>query len=365
MRSYQIRSLRAPRFRVVCCALLLLGVGLSGAGRVAGEPAATAPATAAARCSHRLPEQRISGARPDSQLGVRPQRPRPSGTPGKVTGRQCRRALFPTRWRCCTPTTGTGASAFDEQRYADLQRLAGPLRESHDPFLAANARYLYTRALIEQGLLEEAETELSATGAADADLVKYTPYAPHLRFIRAYCQASGLQFDEALQTLQALQSDCPDAPEPVQAGARQLRLEIERRERGTLDEVASLMSYSAARLKVADATQRVRLRQDEAVAARQTGRRGAAARETAGRREPAPRGAGEAAALGGAGVGAAAVGPGADRRPAPRPAADPGEMWGQLPPAQRERILDSLRDRFPSRYRQLVEQYYRSLAEEK
>ena len=40
-------------------------------------------------------------------------------------------------------------------------------------------------------------------------------------------------------------------------------------------------------------------------------------------------------------------------------------MWGQLPPAQRERILDSLRDRFPSRYRQLVEQYYRSLAEEK
>src|SRR6185436_11191843 len=47
------------------------------------------------------------------------------------------------------------------------------------------------------------------------------------------------------------------------------------------------------------------------------------------------------------------------------PKADPGEMWGKLPPTEREKILQSLRDRFPSRYRQLVEQYYRSLAEQK
>ena len=87
-------------------------------------------------------------------------------------------------------------NAFDEQRYGDMQRLAGPLRESRDPFLAANAQYLYVRALIEQGLLEEAEHELrNAAGpaAGGPELEQYTPYAGHLRFMRAYCEASNLQ----------------------------------------------------------------------------------------------------------------------------------------------------------------------------
>ena len=42
--------------------------------------------------------------------------------------------------------------------------------------------------------------------------------------------------------------------------------------------------------------------------------------------------------------------------------ANPGEMWGSMPPAERERILQALRESFPSRYRQLVEQYYEELA---
>jgi hypothetical protein len=178
--------------------------------------------------------------------------------------------------------------------------------------------------------------------------------------MRAYCEASNLRFAEALQTLQSLEAEVPDAPEPVQAGARQLRLEIERRERGTLDEVAMLMSYSAARLTVADATQRVRSRQDEAVVEeaqeREKSHDGAGQRRAAKDKLPgAPRERSEAPESGAAPIGELHR----------APAADPSQMWGQLPPAQRERILDSLRDRFPSRYRQLVEQYYRSLAEEK
>ncbi len=44
--------------------------------------------------------------------------------------------------------------------------------------------------------------------------------------------------------------------------------------------------------------------------------------------------------------------------------ANPGEVWGAMPPAERERILQALRENFPSRYRQLVEQYYEQLAKE-
>jgi hypothetical protein len=47
------------------------------------------------------------------------------------------------------------------------------------------------------------------------------------------------------------------------------------------------------------------------------------------------------------------------------PNVKPGDEWGKMRPEERERILQSLRKNFPSRYRQLVEQYYKQLAKEK
>lgn len=44
--------------------------------------------------------------------------------------------------------------------------------------------------------------------------------------------------------------------------------------------------------------------------------------------------------------------------------ARPGQAWGAMKPAERERIIQLLKDRFPDRYRRLVEQYYRELAKE-
>ena len=44
--------------------------------------------------------------------------------------------------------------------------------------------------------------------------------------------------------------------------------------------------------------------------------------------------------------------------------ARPGEMWGRMRPEERDRILQSLNQAFPGRYRTLVEQYYRRLATE-
>ena len=44
--------------------------------------------------------------------------------------------------------------------------------------------------------------------------------------------------------------------------------------------------------------------------------------------------------------------------------ANPGDTWGAMPPAERERILQALRESFPARYRRLVEQYYEQLAKQ-
>ena len=265
------------------------------------------------------------------------------------------------------PAYRDGLRAFDDRRYADAERLLSPLAGHADRYVAANAQYFRIRALAERGLLEEAEVQVRGVLADAGELARYTPYAPQLWFVRAYCEASNLRFDEAAGTLRELQAAFPEAAEPVRVGARQLLLEIERRERGTLDEVATIMGYSAARLAVADTTERLRTRQDEVIALldeliddakqreqqqQQSGNQRRAAQDDR------PRSGADQSTLPESGEGKIGELHGA-------PKADPGEAWGQLPPAEREKILESLRERFPSRYRQLVEQYYRSLAEEK
>ena len=42
-----------------------------------------------------------------------------------------------------------------------------------------------------------------------------------------------------------------------------------------------------------------------------------------------------------------------------------GKQWGELPPKERERILQSMNDGFPSHYQKILERYFARLADEK
>jgi hypothetical protein len=44
---------------------------------------------------------------------------------------------------------------------------------------------------------------------------------------------------------------------------------------------------------------------------------------------------------------------------------DDGKNWGELPPHERDRILQSMTDGFPAHYQGILERYYKRLAEEK
>ncbi|MGH7163452.1 MAG: hypothetical protein ACREID_08200, partial [Planctomycetota bacterium] len=50
---------------------------------------------------------------------------------------------------------------------------------------------------------------------------------------------------------------------------------------------------------------------------------------------------------------------------APRPPRKPGERWGEMRDKEREEVLQSLKEKLPERYRDLLEQYHRALAEGK
>ena len=265
------------------------------------------------------------------------------------------------------PTYREALGAFDQERPGDVVRLLDPLRGHDDRFLAANAGYFHVRALVALGRYEQAEQELDSLAERSDDCAAHTPYAPHLWFIKAFCQARNLRFEEATGSLEALRGRFDDIPEPVHVGSTQLLLEIQRRERGTLDEVASVMDYVADRLHAADNTQRTHERQrqiitllDRLIEQEQQREQQCGGDQAAGKRQQSPpRNPQSAKQESDAPGGAGELG---DLHAAP--AADPGEMWGKLPPAERERILQSIREKFPSRYRQLVEQYYRALADE-
>ncbi|MFN0134801.1 MAG: hypothetical protein ACKVS9_01645 [Phycisphaerae bacterium] len=283
-------------------------------------------------------------------------------------------AFIPDALAVLFPDFRAAIEAYDSGNLADAGKRFDALRQSADPFVAASATYFHARALTEQSRFEEAAA-LLATALADAAIERRTPYGPHLWLLRGYCEARVLNFDESSKSLLTLRDRYADAPEAVQIGARQLLLELERRQKESLGEVAGLMDYVGDRLTAADAGTKTRERQDEIIKLLDK------LIEEQEKQEQQGGGGGSAKAGGNPGDGKQGGQKGQPNRPRDEskvdegqgdigdlhaaPKAQPGEMWGQLPPAEREKILQSIRERFPSRYRQLVEQYYRSLAEEK
>jgi hypothetical protein len=133
-----------------------------------------------------------------------------------------------------------------------------------------------------------------------------------------------------------------------------------------LAEAAKLMSFADGQMRqgrtgptvtqaqdrvvaILDALLREAERREE-VAAQASGRSGGRQRGVAGRQPAMP--AGQSSLTDGVSE------QGALRR---SPVVQPGDAWGGMPPRQRESILQNLGKSFPSRYRELIEQYYRQV----
>ena len=280
-------------------------------------------------------------------------------------------AFVPDALTVLYPDFAAALATFDRGADAAAATAFAALAKQADPYLAASSLYYEARALAAQGKLEEVEALVAPV--QPEDFADHTPLAPQLGLIRAWAAAADLRFDAARGVLDELAERFPAPPEPVQVGARELGLRLQRRADGSLDQVAELMGFAARRLGVDDAGQRVQDRQQKAVDLLAKLIKQAEEREQ--QQQQQGQGQGNGNGRGGRQAGRRPSGPAAqstERNGAgdpgeqhAAPTARPGDMWGRLPPAQREQILQSLRERYPSRYRQLVEQYYRALSEER
>jgi tetratricopeptide (TPR) repeat protein len=266
-----------------------------------------------------------------------------------------------------SPDFRAALDAYDQQDYAAAATRMAALAGDADPFIAANAAAFEVKSLVEQEKLEEALQRLDALDGNA--LAAHTTLAPEMDYIRGFCQLHGLDYDAADRTLQSFLDKYPDAPARLTTTARQMLAELRTRQPDGISDVNDLMVFAGRRLSHGDSGERVQDRQARAVELLKK------LIEEAEQREQQQSSGGGGGSSGGRGSqnqpnspmqqsqlpGGSARDTG-NRRPAR--IARPGEAWGMMPPAEREKVLQALRESFPSRYRQLVEQYYEELAKQ-
>ncbi len=258
--------------------------------------------------------------------------------------------------------------ADDVRRYADCARLMGELSGDPNPYVATNAAVYRVKAMVAlDDIVEAGKTIDLLLADAGKNVAEFSYYKAEVDFLRVYCLVQDLQFDAAERELLAFLERHPNAPQRLIVSANQMLAELRNRQAGRIGEVTDLMTYAARRLQNGDAGEVVQERQARAIKLLDK------------LIEEAQKQENNSSSSSGAGGGSSR---GGQTPPTPMPQsqlpggrapegtlqavrrANPGEMWGAMPPAQRERILQALQDSFPRRYRRLVEQYFEQLAKE-
>lgn len=272
------------------------------------------------------------------------------------------------------------SNALEAGDTAGALEAARPLVESTDFYLSTHASLLAARALIEEDRFDEARELLEDQAVRHDEIVARTVLAPEMMFLLGYCQLSNLDYERAAATFEEFERRFPDAPEQYRLPVRQMLQELGTRRPEELGDVSDLMGYAGRQLRHVRAGEVVQARQERAVELLSKLIEDAEQREQQQQQQQACKKCGGKGCpdcpQGGLpqgnqqqpqrGAERSVLPPGqgrvGDLRHSSR--ARPGEQWGQMRPEEREQVLQSLRQNYPSRYRQLVEQYYRQLSRE-
>jgi tetratricopeptide (TPR) repeat protein len=247
-----------------------------------------------------------------------------------------------------------------------------PLRTSKNPYLAAAATYFSARAMIIDENYEQARPLLEQLVGP---MSPHTLYDGEALFLLGVTQADLLERKEAIASLKAFCLNYPYASERMLVGALHMIEQLAAVQDGTLMDVEGRMDFSRRRLELARTADETQGQQKKIITildklieqAEQNEQSGGGGGNSDGSGGPNGPGGGQAQGnqqSGGpaqnstAPVGEARLG---DLHRVHR--GDPSDTWGNRPDKEREEVLNALKTRFPDRYRELVEQYYRSLQE--
>ena len=267
-----------------------------------------------------------------------------------------------------SPKFRAGLDAYEDDDYAKAFAIMDELaRESatepnENPFLAANASVFAIKSVVEQRKYEEAGKRLDAFLVDPTAVDLFTCFAAETAFLKGYLELQNIRYDDAVASLQRMLDRYPNAANRLRTAARQMLAELRSRQPERIGDVNDLMIYAERQLGLYNTGPRVQERQKRAVDLLDQLIEEAESKEQSssggggGSGQQTPNAPMQDSELPGGG--------GADVHLRSARKVRPGEAWGAMQPAERDKILQALRDRFPSRYRQLVEQYYKELSKQ-
>lgn len=265
-----------------------------------------------------------------------------------------------------SPRFRDGLDLYDDGAFDKAFEVMEALSSDADPFVAANARVFAIKCLVEQERLDEASARITAVLADTTSVDLYSHFASEVAFLSGYTALRNLEYDRAEKALQGMLRLFPNAPDRLRVTAGQMLAELRRREPEKLGDVADLMAFAGRRLEHQVTNESVQTRQQHAIdlldklieeAEQAEQNSSSSSGSSGGNNQKSPSSPMPDSSLPGGSSG------GPENLRTTRHI-KPGEVWGSMPPAEREKILQSLRDSFPSRYRQLVEQYYQELSKQ-
>jgi len=283
---------------------------------------------------------------------------------------QWKDAVITVALREIYPAYQTALTTLGEERFDEATTQFEELILSKDPYLAADAEFYLARTLV---MLERYEDALPRLSALAAPKVDKSLHAAECALLHGLCAARLLDRDAAMKSLDRYLKAFPDAPERMRYAAwRQLTL-LRTLEEGQLEDVFERMDYCARRLSQEHSSGRTREEQVKIIAMLDKLIEEAEKREC-GSCSGGGGGGGQSQGQSGGEGGNPADGQGEGGQGGNDQSAGdaqkrehrggPRSAWDQMRPQDRDQVLGAIKGRFPSRYRQLIEEYYRELQEE-
>lgn len=344
----------------------------------------------------------LTGLMVSAQAGESPASRLAAGVENDETISREARAVIEQAWKACdgcneaefmaqalsvvSPQFRELLAAYEGESYEACIGIVGELKLNPNRFVSINAAAYEALSLSAAGRFEEAIQRIESLFKDDGyEAVRsHTYLAAELSFVHAYCLVSDLQFEEGTAALDRFLLEHPDAPIRLAVAARQMLTELHNRETENIAEVVDLMNNSHGRLRIGDTGKVVQGRQerildlldklikeaeDHECKCKSAGQ---SQNQKQSRKKPGSQPGDEEQQRQQRQAQQIPKSPMQESGlPGPFPAAgslrearraNPAETWGNMPPLERERILQALRESFPNRYRQLVEQYYEELA---
>ncbi len=248
----------------------------------------------------------------------------------------------------------------------------GKLRDAADPYLAAESSYYLARAYLLEERFEDALPILEDAGKKWAGKTTRDGEALFLRGV-AYGQL--LQHKEATECLTKFLNDYPEAPERMRVGAfRQLEV-LKLYQEGTLTDVQLRMDFSRRKLSLEDTGKTTREHQDkiidilaklikEAEEKECNCKGGGSGKKPGEKQGQGSEGEGQGQGQGqGGSTGGNSKGTDSDTVKRLH-RGGPQSPWSHLRDRERDPVFNAIKEKYPARYQQLIEQYYKSFSDE-